>query len=526
VSPTAEEIEARAQRALRERPSVSIRTRLMIGFFLFVVLAVGAAVTSRVILSRVEKRLEFLVAADRYTSEVQEARRFEKNYFLYRQDRDGVSYLQQAGQHLANARDILAQNENELLTVVGQGKLLTMRQDLARYAELLAELQHLDQDRHVHEDEPPAGELRRHGTKMVTFAQDLSADERAKLNAEMRRLHQVPWALLLVMLIMAVAVASSLARQILRPLNRLMQTTQRIAQGDFTPLMPTRRYRDEFSEVNMAINTMMHELHRRQELMVQSHKLRAVGTLTAGVAHELNNPLNNIMLTAASLQEDYTGLSDDERLDMVNDLLEQAERSQRIVRNLLDFARESERTSERLHLPGLVGDAIRLAHNRITLHKARLETRLLENLPPIHGDRQQLIQVFLNLILNALDAVDGMDRQGIIDISAQPADEPRMVALHFRDNGKGIPEHILPLIFDPFFTTKRTGKGTGLGLSVSLGIVRDHGGDIRATSRAGDGSTFTVLLPIAQTPAPQRQDAETCRPRPPVSSGDESDRMP
>ena len=503
MSSTTEEIEARAQRALRDRPTVSIRTRLMIGFSLFVLLAIGAAVSSHIILSRVEKRLEFLVAADRYMNEVQEARRFEKNYFLYRKDRGGVSYLQQAGEHLANARDILAQNEKELLTVVGQSKLHIMRQDLDLYAELLTELRRLDLQQHVHEDQPPAGELRRHGSKMIAFAQDLSTDERAKLNAEMRRLYQVPWGLLLVMLVLALGAAGSLTRQILRPLSRLMETTQRIAHGEFTPLMPARRYRDEFSEVNMAINTMMHELNRRQELMVQSHKLRAVGTLTAGVAHELNNPLNNIMLTAVALQEDYASLSDAQRRDMVKDLLEQAERSRRIVQNLLDFARESEKTSEQLHLPGLVDDAIKLAQNRISLHKARAETRFPENLPPTHGDRQQLVQVFLNLILNALDAIDGIDRPGLIEISAQRADELGMVALHFRDNGKGIPEHILPSVFDPFFTTKRTGEGTGLGLSVSLGIVRNHGGDIRASSHAGVGSTFTVLLPIARTPAPQ-----------------------
>ena len=99
--------------------------------------------------------------------------------------------------------------------------------------------------------------------------------------------------------------------------------------------------------------------------------------------------------------------------------------------------------------------------------------------------------------------MDGTDRPGIIEISAQRADELGMVSLHFRDNGKGIAEHILSSIFDPFFTTKRTGEGTGLGLSVSLGIVRNHGGDIRASSHAGVGSTFTVLLPIARTPAPQ-----------------------
>ena len=119
-----------------------------------------------------------------------------------------------------------------------------------------------------------------------------------------------------------------------------------------------------------------------------------------------------------------------------------------------------------------------------------------DDLPPIHGDRQSLSQVFLNLLLNAPDHAVG--KGGRIVISADEAREGGFVLVKVADDGPGIPAHVLPYIFDPFFTTKSRGKGTGLGLSVSLGIVRQHGGDIRVESKPGRGTTFTVLLPVVQ----------------------------
>jgi signal transduction histidine kinase len=277
----------------------------------------------------------------------------------------------------------------------------------------------------------------------------------------------------------------------------MMGATRRIAQGDFTPIVLRRRYHDEFAELAMAMNHMMHQVVYRQELLMRTHKLKAVGTLTAGVAHELNNPLNNITLTASVLQEDYHTLSDAERLDMVRDLVVQAGRAEKIVRNLLDFARESEISTESLDLGDLLRTTTGLAANQARICGAKIELELPEILPPLHGDKQALSQVFLNLVLNALDAVD---KGGRVRISAEADGAPGFLQVAVADNGHGIPPHVLPHIFDPFFTTKTRGRGTGLGLSVSLGIVRQHGGDIRVHSRPGRGATFTVVLPAARVP--------------------------
>jgi two-component system NtrC family sensor kinase len=342
---------------------------------------------------------------------------------------------------------------------------------------------------------------------MVAFALELAEKERASVNGTLALFKRLPIAFLAFLLLFSVFVANYLARQMVGPLGRLMETTQRIARGDFTPVKPRRWYRDEFSNFAVALNTMMRELERRQEVLVNSHKLSAIGRLTAGVAHELNNPVNNITLTAEMLKEDYPTLSDAERLDMVNDLVEQAGRAQRIVRNLLDFARESEITTERLDVADVLRDATRLAANPIRLAGAKITLDLAENLPPVHGDKQSLSQVFVNLLLNALDSVR---KGGRVRISAASEHDRGWVEITVTDDGCGIPAHVLPHVFDPFFTTKPRGKGTGLGLSVSLGIVRQHGGDIRVDSAPGKGTTVTVLLPAALVPGlPNRAPAPT-----------------
>jgi signal transduction histidine kinase len=248
----------------------------------------------------------------------------------------------------------------------------------------------------------------------------------------------------------------------------------------------------------MGMNHMMLQLVRRHEMLVQAHKLKAVGTLTAGVAHELNNPINNIMLTAETLREDYQDLPEEERLDMVNDLVSQSERAQKIVRNLLDFARESEIESDAHEVQGLIEDTLRLATNQIKLRKVKVKGELAPNLPPVYGDRHQLEQVFLNIVLNALDA---MPEGGALTIGCNTTKDRELVAVEFTDTGVGIPEQRISDIFNPFFTTKPDAKGTGLGLSVSLGIIRQHGGDIEVKSQVGQGTTFSIFLPVAKVPA-------------------------
>jgi two-component system NtrC family sensor kinase len=255
---------------------------------------------------------------------------------------------------------------------------------------------------------------------------------------------------------------------------------------------------DEFSHLAIALNNMMYEIEKRQHLLVESHKLRAIGNLTAGVAHELNNPLNNIILTAEMMKESFKELSEEESLDMINDLVVQGERAQSVVNNLLDFARESETKTEYLHIEKLIDETIQLAKNQIKLSKIKLETNIDKNLPPLYGDRNLLIQVFLNLFINAIDS---MPNGGKLSIKVSKEERTGFISIQISDTGSGIPNHILGSIFTPFFTTKPTSKGTGLGLSVSKGIIEKHGGDIDVESKVGVGTTFTVHLPIVSIPA-------------------------
>ncbi len=341
-------------------------------------------------------------------------------------------------------------------------------------------------------------DLRVDGAAMVSEAEDLATGERRSVEAMLAISRRISGGSLAALLAVITLLAWFISRQMLAPLGRMVSATRRIADGDLTPITPRRKYNDEFSELASAINHMTHELVRRQQLLVQSHRLQAMGTLTAGVAHELNNPINNLMLSAAALQEDYADLDDAERMDIAADLVRECERARDIVRNLLDFARESDVELTPLDVEQLVGDTLQLASNHVKLANVKVQGEVEENVPPVYGDRHQLTQVFLNLVLNALDAMpDG----GVLTITLEKSADRSFVHVRFADTGIGIPEQQLGKIFDPFFSTKKQARGTGLGLSVSLGIIEQHGGDIRVESEVGSGTTFTVSLPVAHVPA-------------------------
>ncbi len=485
----------KAQEALEERPRVSIRARLTLGMVAWFILTVGLASASILTISEIKEKLNFTVAVDRYTFEIQQARRFEKNYFLYRTN------LSEALEHVGYAQQILDSEPDHIRSVIGEDGLQGMIGHLVLYRSLLERLQDLDSipDPQAHPDfsEIEAG-LRENGAEMVEEAEDLVMRERRAVDSMLRISQRIPLGFIVVLVLLLLYLVVFFTRQILAPLARMRRTAERVAGGDFSPITPVRRFHDEFSQLSVAMNHMMIQLAHRQDLLVQAHKLKAVGTLTAGVAHELNNPINNIMLTAASLQEDYHDVDEAERLDMVNDLVGESERAQRIVRNLLDFARESNIESYAIEPVRLVEETLQLATNQIKLARVKVKGEIDENIPSIHGDFQQLTQVLLNIVLNALDAMPG---GGILTISLSRARGGDFVSIRISDTGTGIPEHQIGNIFDPFFTTKPGAKGTGLGLSVSHGIIQQHGGDIQVQSEPDVGTTFTVLLPTAKVPA-------------------------
>jgi two-component system NtrC family sensor kinase len=501
-----EEMALKVDKALLERPGFSIRARLALVFLLFFVLSAGTTIGTWMILSRLQTRLQFIEIADQFNNEILQARRFEKNYFLYGTNlEDVLSHIETADRHLSSSKV-------EFGSIVGLDSLERLEGHLRVYRELILQLRSLDAV------PPPEGTRRRaeieatlrtHGAELVSSALELAQRERNTVRTLLRVSKGVPVGLLVGIVLLSLYSADFLSRHIIQRLNRLMDLTKRIGEGDRS-ITPVHRYRDEFTNLVVALNHMTREVEHRHRVMVQSHKLRAVGRLTAGVAHELNNPINNITLTAAMLKEDYPTLSDEERLEMLTDLEEQAERSRKIVANLLDFAREGEMKIGRLEVREIVDESLNLVANQLRLSKVKVRVDLPDNLPPVNGDRQYLSQIFVNLALNAADAMpDG----GTLRISGDTEEEGGFLAIHVSDSGHGIPEHILQSIFDPFFTTKSTGKGTGLGLSVSLGIARSHGGDIRVRSREDEGTTFTVLLPILKVPASLTEPGPAVAPR-------------
>lgn len=479
-------------KGLIERPSFSFRLQLILGFLLLFFLSMTIIIGSMTAIKRIQNKLNFFQASERFLFEVEQARRWEKNYFLY-----GTN-LTDAAQSASNARILLAQSLESYRTISAE-QAVQIVYNLDKYRELLEELVVLEKRSGVDPAQRQLIEsaLRKHGSEMVEDAVSLTLKEQASINGLLNLIQQIPVYALIVYLLIILYVAYFLAQRFMKRLKFLTDSTQRIAKGDFSPIRPIRKYRDEFTTVSVAINRMLEELEARQRAMVESHKLKAIGNLTAGVAHELNNPINNIMLTAHSMLEDYKDLSETELEEMINDLINEAERSRSIVRNLLDFARESESTSEPLDLGMLVRQTIKLAENQIRVSGATIEVDVQPNLPTIRGDRQKLKQVFLNLILNAVDAVA---KDGLIKIGVEKSASPGFLAVHVFDDGCGIPPHIMPFIFDPFFTSKAPGKGTGLGLSVSQGIVNIHGGRISVSSEEGKYCRFTVLLPSTEIP--------------------------
>jgi signal transduction histidine kinase len=480
-----------AREALLARPRFSLRLQIYLAFLIAFILATGVATVLVVATYQVETKIESLEIANEFAIQLEEARRFEKNFFLYG---TGLDAAQQA---LYQADSILDRNEQELAVLLGKTHFGELAETIERYEQALGQLSQLElaprADDYEQQKKSLEQELRGRGRSMVALSQDLVSREKQEMSTAIARTRNLHFGSLAVLAISMLFLAYVLGSRLLNNIVRFEAYARRIASGDFTPIKPVRRYRDEFTALALSINDMLLEIESHEALLIQSHKMRAVGTLTAGVAHELNNPLNNITLTTHMLLEDYATLDDAERTEMIGDVIEEADRAKAIVSNLLDFARESGTKLEPLELPRLVQDTINLAGNEIRLAGVSVEYRESGNLPRIHGDSQQLRQVFLNLILNAVDA---SSKGSKIEVLVLPADDPNEVAIKIIDFGSGIPEDIRDRIFDPFFTTKEKGKGTGLGLSVSQGIIAKHRGRIRVTSRQDEGTTFTVSLPV------------------------------
>jgi PAS domain S-box-containing protein len=256
--------------------------------------------------------------------------------------------------------------------------------------------------------------------------------------------------------------------------------------GIFTDLRP-----------RLVMEQKLQETHLQ---LIQLEKLRSLGEMAAGVAHEINNPLGGILIYASLVMEGLA--SDDAKRGDLEKVVHEATRCKEIVKSLLEFARQSGPKFELTDVNRAITDGLLFLENQVTFHNIEIIKELDPALPPMWGNTGQLKQVFLNIMINAADAMHG---RGALTIKTFPSADNNKVIIEFTDTGGGIPEEILPRIFDPFFTTKGVGEGTGLGLSMSYGIVREHKGNIEVDTVEGSGTTFRVVLPVEYKGVPAQE---------------------
>jgi len=230
------------------------------------------------------------------------------------------------------------------------------------------------------------------------------------------------------------------------------------------------------------------ELEQKNKELMQTKKLAAIGTLASGVAHELNNPLNNIYLSAQVLAKEAGEGCSREIKEAVGDIVGQTERVKRIVSDLLEFARGREPQFRNVELKDLITDSYRHLGSSRNLEKVRfsLDADHSQAVAPV--DQGQMEQVFANLFANAVDAMGGAG-----DLRVAIRSSEQSVVITVSDSGSGVPQESIEKIFEPFYTTKD--KGTGLGLAIVYNIIKKHNGDITIESEAGKGTTFTITLP-------------------------------
>lgn len=487
----------------------SIRSKIIL-IYLSLALGVGAFVLfASASLRYLEQQVNEGVAIAAFQEAVQEMRRHEKNFFLYRAAADLDAARAQAAdlvRQLDKDRPILAE-------LALADELPALDRALAGYRSLLA-----GQPKGSAMDDDA---VRAAGHEILALSEALARRERASLSSQVRQSrHALLWSVG-VLVFMALAGGQVLYRVVGRPLRQLEEQLEPLAQGRFRAFSMVSRDR-EIVSFTQALNRMLEELEMRRRQVLQSEKLASLGTLASGVAHELNNPLGNISGAAQIALEELAALPGEAGAEMQGWLRlidMETERARKIVRILLDYSRRPGQESTPTPLRDVLEKSLLLLGARLPA-----EDTVSFDVPAelrLCMDPQRMQQVFINLIQNALAAGgDGVHvrvearmagardwppvevAQALAAGTAQVLGTPdgaapatRAVLIRVRDDGPGIPPERIGQVFDPFFTTREPGEGTGLGLYIVGEIVQEHGGAIAVTSPPAGGACFSLWLP-------------------------------
>ena len=301
-------------------------------------------------------------------------------------------------------------------------------------------------------------------------------------------------------IIVAFAVSYLLGNSIIKPIQSLVSASHILAEGDLNHRVECKS-KDEIGELARTFNFMANSIKERDEQLkenterkiMESERLAIVGQLAAGVAHEINNPLGSILLYSNLLLEDMK----EENLikENLKKIVEQTTRCKEIVKGLLDFSRLTIAEMKFTNVHEIIENVLSLVKNQSMFQNVDIITDFNRSLPVIMLDKAKIQQVFINILLNAVESMDG---QGKLTIETCYSADGKFLNVNFTDTGYGIKKENMRKIFDPFFSAGHKPHSTGLGLSISYGIIKKHKGNISVKSKVGKGSTFTVSLPIKE----------------------------
>ena len=473
---------------------LTIRQKVMIGFILTIIGVLTIGVVAYRNLLRIEQKLEFVVIAHELHDDLLEVRRYEKNYLLYK-GRDNFEYTVL---NLEKARNVSLAIQSDFKDLKGAAYLAELQSAIEIYSKSLHELLVLTENKKPTKLKIADVErqLRETGKDLVDLSLKLAEFEHTRIREILQVLKRNLSYLALIFIVLGVFLTIIVTRKIIRPLSVIERTTNRIARGDFNPL-PVNQSGDETQTVVEAFNKMISELEKHQMQLVQAQKLSSLGILTSGIAHQLNNPLNNISTSCQILLEDFQYGDVEHIKKLLTNIDQEIDRTRDIVAGLLDFSREREFQLDWINLENIVLRTKQLVSSHLP-PGVEILSEIPEDLD-IYMDGQKFQEVLLNLVLNAIQAMP--QDTGHIKINAKK--NYRDIEITIEDDGCGIPSENLSHIFDPFFSTKEIGYGTGLGLSVAHGIVERHGGTITVKSILGEGSVFTINLPLGSKTYPE-----------------------
>jgi len=464
---------------------ISIRNKILLAFSMFIVFSGLIWLRSYYSQYLLHQKLEIIEMKNNLFNTILEARRYEKNFFLGF-DKSNIN----------QALDYLGKAENILVNITFKYGKYTLAKDLPeRLSELkvyktsLSELLHLQENGVLSVSRDTVKLIQGQGRKITTELENIVAEEGQFTRSLVKKAKTVHLIALVPITILSILVALFLVFNVIRPLKTIERAIQKIAAGDFKNI-PEIATGDEFESLVTSLNNMIAELDKRSEELVQVRKLASLGRLTSGVAHELNNPLNNISTSIQILAEELEGEVSEYHRALLLGTEKEVDRGKSIVRALLEFSRVRSFSMTRVNFKDLINGALKRIKSEVP-DNVELKVDVSEHFF-VHVGPERIERVLSNLIINGVQA---MENGGIVTIRECDQNESNTFSFQVQDTGTGIAEEHVAKIFDPFFTTKEIGKGSGLGLSIVYGIIEQHGGKISVFSQEGKGTTFTVSLP-------------------------------